>query len=331
MKSLTRYNALLFPSHNQPFFMKTMIIASLALALASPLFAGGEGWMSDFDAAKKKAAEEKKDLLVDFTGSDWCGWCIRLNEEVFQHDPFKKGIADKFILVELDYPRDKSKMTDDVIKQNAKLQEVYKVKGFPTILLMDAKGLPYAQTGYQAGGPEKYVEHLDGLQTRRTERDRALAEAQKLEGVAKAKAIVTALSSIPSDHHGQYTDLIAQIEKLDPKDETGFVAKQKKEAAKAKLEADLNNALRTGSADKGLEAIDTYITMYQPEGEEKQEALFMKANVYAMSQNFDALDKLVTEVIAIKPDSEVAKYVESIKPRIEDMKKQVEEAKKESE
>ena len=296
-------------------------------ALAAPLFAGGEGWMSDFEAAKKKAAAEKRDLLVDFTGSDWCGWCIKLNEEVFQHDPFKKGIADKFILVELDYPRDKSKLSEETIKQNEKLQDTYKVKGFPTILLMDAKGRPYAQTGYQKGGPENYVSHLDGLQTRRVERDRSLSEAEKLEGVAKAKALVTALSSIPTDHQGQYSELIAQIEKLDPKDETGFVAKQKKEAAKSKLESDLNAALRGGTPDKGLEAIDAFVTMYKPEGEEKQEALFMKANVYAMSQNFDALEKLVTDVIAIKPDSEFSKYVEGLRPRIEAMKKQAEAAK----
>ncbi|MGC6425580.1 MAG: thioredoxin family protein [Akkermansiaceae bacterium] len=311
--------------------MKTTTIASLALLLAAPLFAGGAGWMSDFEAAKKKAAAEKKDLLVDFTGSDWCGWCIKLNEEVFQHDPFKKGIADKFILVELDYPRDKSKLTEATIKQNEELQNTYQVKGFPTILLMDAKGLPYAQTGYQAGGPEKYVEHLDGLQTRRVERDRALAEAEKLEGVAKAKALVTALAGVPSNHHGQYSDLITQIEKLDPKDETGFVAKQKREAAKSKLESDLNIALRGGTPDKGLEAIDTFLAKYEPEGEEKQEALLMKANVYAMTQKFDQLDQLIEEVVAINPSSQTGKYAESLKPRIEAMRKQVEDAKKEGE
>jgi thioredoxin-related protein len=92
--------------------MKTALtIASAILVSSLSSFAGGEGWMHDIEAAKKKAAAENKDLFIDFTGSDWCGWCIKLNEEVFQHDPFKKGIADDFILVELDYPRDKSKDT----------------------------------------------------------------------------------------------------------------------------------------------------------------------------------------------------------------------------
>ncbi len=81
--------------------------AVVALHCAGFALAGGEGWTADFAAAKKEAAESKKDLLIDFTGSDWCGWCIKLNKEVFSHEPFKAGVKDKFVLVELDYPNDK--------------------------------------------------------------------------------------------------------------------------------------------------------------------------------------------------------------------------------
>ena len=96
-------------------------ILPLALAFAASLtsvFAGGEGWLIDFEAAKKKAAAEKKDLLVDFTGSDWCGYCIKLSEEVFAHDAFKKGVADSCLLVEIDFPNDKTKLTDETQVQN---------------------------------------------------------------------------------------------------------------------------------------------------------------------------------------------------------------------
>ena len=132
----------------------TTHLASLALALTTSLAtAGGDGWMTDFEAAKKKATAEKKDLLVDFTGSDWCGWCIKLSDEVFKHDAFKKGVADKYVLVELDFPKDKSKQSEATQKQNAELQKKYKIRGFPSILLMDGEGRPFAQTGYQAGAP----------------------------------------------------------------------------------------------------------------------------------------------------------------------------------
>ena len=68
-------------------------VCAATLGLGTAL-AGGEGWTSNFDEASKQAAGEKKDLLIDFTGSDWCGWCIKLNEEVFQHDAFKDGVTD---------------------------------------------------------------------------------------------------------------------------------------------------------------------------------------------------------------------------------------------
>ena len=92
--------------------MKTLVIAACAATLSlGTALAGGEGWTHDFEAAKKQAADENKDLLIDFIGSDWCGWCIKLNEEVFSHDEFKTGVKDKYVLVELDYPKDTSKLS----------------------------------------------------------------------------------------------------------------------------------------------------------------------------------------------------------------------------
>ena len=115
--------------------------------------AGGEGWSSDFAASMKLAADSKEDLLVDFTGSDWCGWCIKLNKEVFSLEPFKAGVKGKFVLVEVDFPKDKSILSEDTIRQNKELGGKYEVEGYPTILLCDAGGKPYAKTGYQPGGP----------------------------------------------------------------------------------------------------------------------------------------------------------------------------------
>ena len=104
--------------------MKTFIklcAAMLALHTSGHVFAGGEGWLTNIDAAKKSASESKKDLLIDFTGSDWCGWCIKLNDEVFKHDAFKTGVKDSFVLVEIDFPREKGKLPEDVRKLNTEL------------------------------------------------------------------------------------------------------------------------------------------------------------------------------------------------------------------
>ena len=88
------------------------------------------------------------------------------------------------------------------------------MKGFPSILLCDAEGRPYAATGYQAGGPEKFVAHLNELRGNKAKRDEALAAAAKAEGVAKAKALVTALDTMKMDDEvvaNFYGEIGAQI------------------------------------------------------------------------------------------------------------------------
>ncbi len=138
------------------------VVFSSLLGLMSAS-AGGEGWTTDYEAAMKLATDEKKNLLIDFTGSDWCGWCIKLDKEVFSHDEFKTGVKDTLVLVEIDYPRDKSKQPKPEIAQNETLKTKYSIKGYPTILLTDEAGKPFAKTGYQPGGPDKYVAHLNEL------------------------------------------------------------------------------------------------------------------------------------------------------------------------
>jgi thiol-disulfide isomerase/thioredoxin len=124
--------------------------------------------MADFDKATQLAQKEGKDLFVDFTGSDWCGWCIKLHDEVFQHDAFLKPIQEDYILVALDYPRkEAAKALVPNPKRNQELKKKYAIRGYPTILLMTPDGEVYGKTGYRKGGPELYVEHVKKLQTER--------------------------------------------------------------------------------------------------------------------------------------------------------------------
>ena len=134
--------------------MKKTMLASLLLALTVSLStAAGEGWMTDFEAAKQKAAAENKDLLVDFTGSDWCGWCIKLVDEVFKHDVFKQGAADNFVLVELDFPQDKSKLDEATQKQNEMLQKKYSIQGFPPFYYSTTKVDPMLRPATKLAAP----------------------------------------------------------------------------------------------------------------------------------------------------------------------------------
>jgi len=301
--------------------MKKTMLASLLLALTVSIStAAGDEWMTDFEAAKQKAAAENKDLLVDFTGSDWCGWCIKLVDEVFKHDAFKKGVADNFVLVELDFPQDKSKLDESTQKQNELLKEKYSIQGFPTILLLDHQGRPYAQTGYQAGGPEKYLTHLDGLLAVKKQRDEAFSAAEKLEGTAKAKALVAALKLLPDDQLSHYGDITGKIEALDPEDESGFMTALNRKQAKTNLEKEYMAAMRSGKHDEAIAMIDKFIANHPIEGEEKQGVLGMKMNPLLAGQQFDSAAELLDELVTIAPESRIGKFANEFKPKLQKMK-----------
>lgn len=119
-------------------------------------------WETDFKVAKQRAKDEKKSILVDFTGSDWCGWCIKLKREVFDQPEFQKYARKHLVMLELDFPR-KKELPEKLKEQNEELAREFGVRGYPTILLLNRRGREIARTGYQEGGPGKYVEHLKEL------------------------------------------------------------------------------------------------------------------------------------------------------------------------
>jgi protein disulfide-isomerase len=130
--------------------MKSTLFFTLIL-LSSIAFAEPKaGWSEDYKGSLAKAKEEKKDVLLDFTGSDWCGWCIKLDKEVFSTDEFKQLAEKKLVLVELDYPRSKT-LPDELKKQNSELKEKFGIRGYPTIILVNSRGKELKRwVGYSA-------------------------------------------------------------------------------------------------------------------------------------------------------------------------------------
>ena len=184
-------------------------------------------WVTDFEAAKAKAKADKKRLLVDFTGSDWCGWCIKLRGEVFEKDAFKNEAPKQFVLVEIDFPNDKSKLTDEVKKQNEKLGKEYKIQGYPSILLMDAEGKVIAHTGYRPDGPEKYIEHLADFTKTWDSILQWKAELEKIQGFDRVKLLDQIVEGYDKLDN-QADDLLAwskEIVALDPENKSGLKVK----------------------------------------------------------------------------------------------------------
>lgn len=223
-----------------------LALGTLAL-LAAPAIPGNtlpsEAWIADFDVAAAAAKEQKKDLLVDFTGSDWCGWCIKLHEEVFGFEEFVSAAQKDFVLVALDYPHsEEAKAKVPNPDRNKELQKKYEIRGFPTVLLMSADGDVYASTGYQPGGVEAYLTHLTEIRTSGRKAlettNEILASFDKAEGKEKlalwekAVGVLETLDS-SSPFAARLAVPVRYAFEVDPKNESGM----KMRAIKALLEA----------------------------------------------------------------------------------------------
>ena len=144
------------------FFTLPALVA-LAVIVVNGLpkaVAGDEGWTTDYKKAVEQAKAEKKLVLLDFTGSDWCGWCKKLDREVFSQAKFKEYAAKNLILVTVDFPQAKEQ-TVAVKKQNQALQDQFKVDGYPTIIMLNGDGKKVGELGYMEGGAEAFVAALE--------------------------------------------------------------------------------------------------------------------------------------------------------------------------
>lgn len=139
--------------------MKTFLSLILTVALTSMAFAAKEGWLDDLEKAKAQAKAENKKILLDFTGSDWCGWCKKLDKEVFSQQAWKDYAAKHLVLVEVDFPRG-FQLPEATKKQNDELAKKFKIQGYPTIVITSASGTKKGELGYVEGGPEAFIKEL---------------------------------------------------------------------------------------------------------------------------------------------------------------------------
>ena len=143
--------------------MKKLLVGLLLAWVALPLAASEGEWLTDLPKALERAKSDKKMVLLDFTGSDWCGWCIKFNKEVLSTTEFKQYAAKNLVLVEVDFPTRK-KLAPELTKANSALKDKYKINGFPTFVMLNAEGREVGrQEGYSEGGPKSFIAKLDGF------------------------------------------------------------------------------------------------------------------------------------------------------------------------
>ena len=301
--------------------IRSLFVATAAWTLTATTFAAGDLWVSDFEKAKATAAAEGKDLLIDFTGSDWCSWCIKLRKEVFDLDAFKAAGPKNFVLVEIDFPQNKSKLSKETQEQNAKLQTLFGIQGFPSIVLTDAQGRPYAKTGYQPGGPEKYLPHLDELRAVKAKRDEQWKKAEGAQGVEKAKFLAAGLKVLDEEIAAQhYSKVIAEITALDPKDETGMGAAMGFKSDIATLQGEIGTVAGKDGPEAARKKADEFIAAHTKlTANQKQIALLSLLNIYRPPQDNETVLKLMNEVKALDATTAEGRQAAQIEEHVKEM------------
>jgi len=141
--------------------MKKIAIALLAGWTLIQVQAAELTWLTDLPKAQAQAKAENKMVLLDFTGSDWCGWCIKFKSEALDTPEFKDYAAKNLVLVEVDFPRKKPQSAEQK-KANAALSAKYRADGYPTFVVLSKDGAEIGrQDGYEKGGSKAFIALLE--------------------------------------------------------------------------------------------------------------------------------------------------------------------------
>ncbi|OHD08492.1 MAG: hypothetical protein A2086_05285 [Spirochaetes bacterium GWD1_27_9] len=299
-------------------------------------------WVTSVEEAIKIAGKSNKDILVDFTGSDWCGWCIRLDKEVFSTEKWDKEASKKFVFVEIDFPQ-KKQLSPEQKEYNAKLQSEYQVQGYPTIILLDSKGKPYAITGFQEGGVDNYLKHLDSLSLRKKEKDDSLSKIKtSKKNEEKIKILDDLINKLNSWEIAKfYPELKEQIIALDNDNKFGFKSKylaeitlfyyEKNDAnkydeyftelkkvdekkangiiTKIELSQIYNNDIVYKRWKEANEKLEKLIAQ-NPEGDVGQEIYFYLGIIQYYLTNIDKCIEYFEKAISLSPDSQLVSVIE---------------------
>ena len=125
-----------------------------------------ESWLTDLSKAQAQAKSEKKMILMEFTGSDWCPPCKALHKNVLSSPQFKEYAAKNLVLVELDFPRTKQQ-TEELKKANKQLAQKYNIEGYPTVIVLSSEGKELTKkVGYSGQSAKDFISDLEKLKSK---------------------------------------------------------------------------------------------------------------------------------------------------------------------
>lgn len=142
--------------------MKYFVVFLIIMGSSSTF---GQEWQVSYAEALSCAKDQKKPLILVFSGSDWCAPCIKLDKEIWQSEEFRKYADKNYILYKADFPRKKNnKLAEELEQQNKALADLYNPKGhFPLVVVLNDNEKVLGQTAYKKLSPTKYVSHLNSF------------------------------------------------------------------------------------------------------------------------------------------------------------------------
>ena len=280
------------------------VLALPGVAVAADL------WQTDFEAAQVQAKTEKKLLLVSFTGSDWCGWCMRLKSEVFDQQAFKKAAPKRYVLVDLDFPK-KTPLPEKLKTQNNKLAREYNIHGYPTVLMLDAEGKVIARTGYRAGGAEGYTKHLADLKQTHDSIAKMRADLSKLHGLPRATTMDKLIDAYEKLGLGcdDIDGWCKEIATIDARTKAGMLLKLKYQFRS--LMTDAAKLTEDKKFDEAKAAVKKALAMPKLTGEQKQTAHFAGAECCIQEKDIPGAVAGLKQSLADAPESSKASEIES--------------------
>lgn len=298
--------------------MKFTIIAAALVATATSSFAAGNGWLTNLEEAQAKSAAENKPILIEFTGSDWCPPCKMLTKNVFSTETFNSKAPEKFILVEMDYPQDKTGITPEIEKYRQDIATKYSIQGFPSIVLTDSTGKPLARTGFQSGDADSYLAHLDQILADSVKEQAAFKAAHALEGEAKAKALVELIKEkSPAEVNSFHKADLDAIKAADPSDSTGYIKGMENKAALTETLTGIEPLAKANDWAGALTSMETFLKRDGLDTATNQEALMIKANILFKLEKKEETLTAIDAAIAVDPSSRTAAGLKRFKAHVE--------------
>lgn len=283
------------------------IIYTLGLVAAvAPAFAAE--WMTDLDAARAQANQTGKAILVNFTGSDWCGYCIRMRRDVLDKPEFATYADNKLVLVEVDVPR--APIPQEERERRMALCREYEVTGFPTVLVLNADGEVLG--GFSGAMPN--VPATTTVLDEAIERGERLAIAREHEGVERAKAIFELYKDFPKNFKKAAEALRHEITQYDPKDTLGVREMVKADKQMNELMAEVRAYHR--NFQKQTEIFEAYLAKAHPLNYERilerKRSVVVFPCLNAMLLNARSVDDILKARDYVLQEAEKS-YPESIK------------------